>query len=277
MNQEEKIQTEYEEIDLMDYVKVIFHRKWFILIIFLGAVIIAGILSWYLPKVYKIDTSLEIGNVGGELIEKPGQLVEKIKGDIYGIPIREKLNIPEKEYPNIKAENPKDTNLITLEIESSKTQQAKTILEEIDNLILKDHQRGIESKKTLIGKDIERLGNKISSLEEEKKNLEAKVDTLQKVLPYRQDPGTQFALLSTKEQLEVKKQEIENLYLQINSNQRLLEDIQPTQIAKIPTIFEELVKPKPVLNIAIAGVLGAFLGVFLAFFQEWWEKNKGRI
>ena len=277
MNQEEKIQTEYEEIDLMDYLKVILHRKWFILILLFGAAVIAGILSRSMPKVYKIDTSLEIGKIGEQTVENPAQVVAKINSDTYGNSVREKLNISGKEYPNIKASNPGDTSLVIMEIESSKTQQAKNILEEINNLILKDHQKGIEFNETLIRNDIERLGNKVSSLEEEKKNLEAKVDALQKILPYQQDLGTQFALFDTKEQLEVKKQEIEDLYLQINSSQRLLEDIQTTQIIESPTISAEPIKPRSVLNITIAGVLGAFLGVFLAFFQEWWDKNKLKI
>ena len=231
MDQEEKIQTEYEEIDLMDYVKVILKRKWLILVIFFGAAIAAGIFSFLMPKVYKIDTSLEVGIIerateatSEQLIESPTQLVEKIKGDVYGIFAREKLGIPEEKYPKIKTENPKDTRLISLAIESAEPQQAKNILEEINNLILAEQQEKIKVKKGLLEnnievakKDIERIKAKIGFLEEERKNLEAKIEALQKILPYQQDLGTQFALFDTKEKLEQKKQEIENRYLEINS------------------------------------------------------------
>jgi len=284
MDQEEKIQPEYEEIDLMDYVKVLLKRKWTIFGIFLGAAIVAGVFSFLSPKIYKIDTSLEVGRIGEptvtmseQLIESPAQLAEKIKGDVYGIFVREKLGIPEEKYPKIKTENPKETRLISLAIESTEPQKAKNILEEINNLILAEHQEKIKAKKELLEKDIERLKNKTTSLEEEKKNLEAKVSALQKVLPYEETPGTQFALFDTKEKLEKKKQEIENLYLEINNLQRSLEDIQPTKIVKSPTVSEGPVKPRPLLNIVIAAVLGLFIGVFLSFFQEWWEKNKIKI
>ena len=326
----EKIQQEYEEIDLMDYVKVILKRKWLILAVFFGAAIVAGVFSFLMPKVYKIDTSLEVGQIAGEAVEVPGQVVEKIKSDVYGIFVREKLQIPEEKYPKIKIENPKDTNLITLVIESAKPPESKNILEAINNLILAEHQEKIKTKKELIGQDIKttedkiklaesdiektknkiepinedikRIENKIANAEEEKENLEAKVDALQKVLPYQQDPGTQFALFDTKEKLANKKQEIENLYLTINSLKRSKEDldvqinsiktsieslnaqinalkasldeIKPTQVIKSPTVSEKPVKPNKKLNIAIAGILGLFVGVFLAFFQEWWEKSK---
>ena len=326
----EKIQQEYEEIDLMDYVKVILKRKWLILAVFFGAAIVAGVFSFLMPKVYKIDTSLEVGQIAGEAVEVPGQVVEKIKSDVYGIFVREKLQIPEEKYPKIKIENPKDTNLITLVIESAKPPESKNILEAINNLILAEHQEKIKTKKELIGQDIKttedkiklaesdiektknkiepinedikRIENKIANAEEEKENLEAKVDALQKVLPYQQDPGTQFALFDTKEKLANKKQEIENLYLTINSLKRSKEDldvqinsiktsieslnaqinalkasldeIKPTQVIKSPTVSEKPVKPNKKLNIAIAGILGLFVGVFLAFSQEWWEKSK---
>ena len=305
MNQEEKIQTEYEEIDLMDYVKVILHRKWLILGIFFGAVIIAGILSWYLPKVYKIDTFLEVGKITGEVIEVPGHVVEKINGDVYGNTVKGKLNISEENWPKITVENQKDTNLIIMEIDSTKPQQAKNILEVMNDLILTEHQEKIKSKKELLEnnikllendieiskKDIERVKIKISSLEEERKNLEAKVDTLQKILPFQQDLGTQFALFDAKEKLEQKRQEIEDRYLEINSLENQTNSLQNqintlrdqidniinTAVIKVPTISTRPIRPRLVLNVIIAGILAIFIGVFLAFFQEWWEKNKGRI
>ena len=327
---EEPIQTEYDEIDLMDYVKVLLKRKWLILAIFLGAAMVVGVFSFLMPKVYKIDTALEIGQAAGVPIEDPGQVVEKIKGDVYGIFVRGKLGIPEEKYPKIKTENLKDTRLISLAIESAEPQQAKNILEGINNLILAEQQEKIKTKKELIEQDIKtteekiklvesdiektknktqpieedikRIENKINNAEEEKSNLEAKVEALEKILVYEQTPGTQFALFDTKEKLANKKQEMEDLYLtinllrrskedldvqvnslktnieslnaQINSLRASLDEIKPTQVVKSPTVSASPIKPRPLLNIVIAAVLGLFIGVFLAFFQEWWEKNK---
>ena len=307
MNQEQ-YQPE-DEIDLMDYVKVILKRKRLILAIFLGAAIVAGIFSFLMPKVYKIDTALEVGIIEkamgtapGQLVESPTQLVGKIDSDVYGIKVREKLNVSQIEYPKIKVENPKDTNLVKMTIESADSEKAKNILEEINTLILIEHQEKIKAEKELLeknielfknnievsGKDIERIKIKISSLEIERKTLEDKIDALQKVLLYEQTPGTQFALFDTKEKLEAKIQEIESRYLeinsletqinsfnnQINSIKKQIEDIQPTKIVKGPIVSQEPISPRPLLNIVIAAILGLFVGVFLAFFKEWWEKSQ---
>ena len=295
----EKHQTD-DEIDLMDYVKVVLKNKFLIFAVFLLAVAAAAAFSFLSPKVYKIDTVLEIGSVGEKIIEEPTQLVGKIEGDVYRALIRAKLNIAEKDYPELKSENPKDTSLIKKTIESSKTEQAKLILEEGNDLVIADHQEKLELEKDLLvkkletvrgdievlEKDIERVQIKILSLEREKENLEAKVIALQQVLIYQQDPGTQFALFDTKEKLESKKQEIENRHLQINSLnkdinnlksqinslEKQIQDIKPTSAIKEPTVSEPPIKPRPLLNMAIAGILGLFIGVFLAFGREWWKR-----
>lgn len=328
MNQENKFQPTYDEVDLADYVRVLIKEKWLILIVFLAAIIAAWIFSYYSPKIYKIDTSLEVGTT-----EEPIQSVEKIKGDAYGVLLREKLKITEDEYPTIIVENPENTNLITIKIESGEPQQAKIILEGINNLIIKDHQKRVMVGKKLIGynietveakiqliesniekvnnkikpieSDIKRIENKINHAEEEKQNLEAKVEALERVLIYEQTPGVQFALFIAKEKLADKKQEIENLFLeissfkinnedlsiqinslkveienfngQINSLKASSDNVMDTNVVKNPVISKYPIKPKPLFNIVLSGVLGLFSGVFLAFGKEWWKKNRERL
>ena len=303
MDQEER---EYNEIDLMDYIKVILKRKWLIFAIFLASVIIVGVVNFFLPKVYEINTSLEIGRImiGTEetSLDNKEQVVEKIKGDIYGIPTRKELAISEKDYPQIKVDNPENTNLVAIRIESDKVDLAKSILEEINKLILEEHQEMIVVKQGFFEKeikllennteisrqDIERLEIKIASLKKEQNNLGDKVNALQGVLIYENTPGTQFALFNAKERLETKIQEIEDRYLeinsleaamnslknQINSLEEQIKNIKLTQVLKAPTVSEEPISPKPLLNIVLAGILGIFMGTFFAFFKEWWERSK---
>ncbi len=262
MNWEEKSQTEYDKIDLMDYVKVLIKRKWLILVVFLVTVGAVGFFSWYSPKVYKIDTSLEIGKIKvGQVVEEPLQVVGKINSGIYG------------KFPGMKVSNPANTNLIRIEIDSKDPQEAKNILREINRIVLEDHQEKIKIKKELLENDIERLKRKIDFGEEEKKNLEAQVKILEKTPLKEQTPASQFIFFLTKEKLEAKKQGIEDLYLKINSSQSSLEDIQPTKVMKDPTVSGPI-KPRPLLNLVVAGVLGLFLGVALSLGKEWWEKNR---
>lgn len=152
MNQQNGYQKEYEEIDLINYLKVILKRKWLILTVFLVVVIGIGIVSFLTPKVYKIDTSLEIGTIGGQPLEHPLQVAEKINSDVYGRVV------------GIKATNPPYTNLVNIETTSKEPQKIKEILGEIERSILTEHNNKIDYQKSLLEKEIEKLQEKMNFL-----------------------------------------------------------------------------------------------------------------
>jgi len=300
---EENKQMEYGEIDLVDYVKVIIRRKKLITAIFLVAIVAAGVISLILPKIYETNSLILVGGIesDGRPIEDMSQIRAKVDNDIYGVDVRKKLGISENMYPQVMAGNPKDTNLLDITIRSSDREQAKNIIEEINIMIVNEHREKINVGKELIenkiiadenkikstDSDIERINNKIKFIEEEKDNLELKVSALQKTLIYRQDPGTQFALFNTKEDLSAKKQQVEDLYREItnlssqkeninseiNSFRASMDNLKFTRVVKEPTASDKITSPRPVLNVGIAAVLGLFIGVFVAFGKEWWEKN----
>jgi len=271
-----------EEINLMDYIKVILKRKWLILGITFGAAMIAGILSFVGPTTYKIDTILELGHktdiISGvkqieEFIpEAPDQLVEKIKNNSYGGKIRTKLNISEKEYPEIEVSNPENTRLIIISIKSSNIEGAKKVLEELESLILKEHQEKFNLQKNILLDSKRRIKNKISSLENERKILEEKVDYFTSLMTYNSSPANQFFSTDAREKLEKKNSEIENEYIRLNTLEQKLISYEPTRITKEPSSI--LIGPKPLLNIIITLILGLFIGTLLAFCTDWWQKEK---
>jgi uncharacterized protein involved in exopolysaccharide biosynthesis len=330
-----------DEVDLMDYVKVILKRKGTILFWFFSLVLIAFIISFfYLPEIYRISTSVEIGRLEKgtdsskeELIEDPVSLANKLEGDVYGVKVRERLGLSESEWPEIKVENPEKTHLVRIAIESEDKEKSKTILKEISFLVLENHKEVAEVERELIRetilnreskieslkedisivrkkieplqKDIERINNKIEIAEREKEALEDKVKSLEEQLVYEQTPGTQYALFNAKQELSQKEDDIENLYLRINSLERGIEDynselnslereiedynleinslesslekVKDTEVIKEPIFSENPVKPRKMLNMAIAGILGIFIGTFWAFGKEWWENSKENI
>ncbi len=220
---------EEDEIDLMDYIKVILKRKTFILALFLTAVITAGIFSFLLPKVYKIEVVLKVGQVVGSQIESPAQLVEKISRGVYG------------EYPKLKADNPKRTRLVLIATETSKIQEAKDVLNKIIDLILKEHEK--------------KFTEKFAVLEEEIVKTEEELKFLKSSKTYT---GEGIAQLQT----------------QLSNKKIALINSEMTEVIKAPTVSKEPLAPKPLLNMAIAGILGLFLGIFLAFLENGGKKVK---
>ncbi|HOX29965.1 MAG TPA: Wzz/FepE/Etk N-terminal domain-containing protein [Candidatus Paceibacterota bacterium] len=284
-----KIQ-EYEEIDLREVVDFFIKNKRFILTSAVLFGVLAFIVSSALPKVYKIDSALEIGLVGeGETmaaIEDPVQLKDKIDKDIYGQAAREKLSISEKDFPKLKAQNTDKTRILYISTESSETERAKKVLEEINSIIIDNHQNRVDaaikdySNSIDTGKkNIERIKNKIASLEEERKILEGKVEVLEKISVQNQDLSIQYALLNAKENLESKKQEIDNQYLQVNALQQDINKLQikidesrPTVATMAPSVSEKPVAPRSMLNALIFSILGFGAGTIFLFFRGWLRK-----
>ena len=261
-----------DEINLIDYIKVVLKRKRLIFGIALGAAIIAGSLSYITPKTYEINTILEVGQMEEFIPESPTQLVEKIKNGNYDETIKTKLNI--EIIPLIDISSPADTRLVIMSIKSQEPDNAKKILEELENLILEKHQKKFNLQKNILLDDKKRIKNKISSLENEKKILEEKVKYLTSLMARTPSPTNQFLLSEAKISSEKKKSEIEEQHLELNSIERKLNSYEATNVIKEPLIPTTPTGSGIVMNTAIALIFGIFIGTILAFSVEWWKKEK---
>jgi uncharacterized protein involved in exopolysaccharide biosynthesis len=221
-------------------------------------------------------------------IEETAQLKDKTDKDIYGQAVREKLDISEAEFPKFKALTSDKTRIFDLSIESTETERAMRILEEINGIIIGGHQKKIDAANKVFQnsidaskKNIERIKNKIVAQEEEKKILEDKVNTLAAISIQNRDLSIQYSLLDARGNFEAKKQEVENNYLQINSLEKEINALQlkidesrPTVVVKAPMVSQNPVAPRVALNALLAGILGFGAGLVLAFFKEAVKKQK---
>ena len=242
-----------QEIELVDYLRVIIKRKWIIVGITIGAIIVAGILTFLSPKTYKISAILEIGqiNIGGvsasgKIItfspETPIELQEKIQRGTYDNLLKEKSGI--KNLPKIEISAPKDTNFIVMEVESRNFEEGKKILETLADIIIENHSKLLKEQKDFIQEEIKKEEFKVSILEKSKS------------LP-----------------------ELQYLYVEhlsrIDELKNNLATATETQLIKSPS--ENPISKSILMNVIIAGLLGIFIGFLLAFFQEFLEKNKERL
>ena len=276
IKEEEEEEEEEEEIDLKDYLKIILKRKRLILGIGLTVTIITLLFSFFSPKVYEISTSIEIGKSFEELLpknsiqeesnllESPIQVKTKIEEDVYK-EIQEKFNL--------KVENPKNTNLILIKIESKNPEKDKKILEELNKIILEDHQKKLETQINTLSKKEKNIKTKISSLNREKEAIEERVKILEAIPPQKRTLSEKFFLSESREKIEKKEQEINNLQEELLSLQKQIATLQPTKVLKEPTISKKPIKPNIILNTICALLLGLFGGIFFAFAKEWWKEE----
>jgi len=233
---------EGQEIDLVDYIKVILKRKWIIIGVTIGAIIIAGISTLLLPKTYKVSAILEIGQISTFVPETSIQLQEKLNRGSYNELLREKLNITS--IPGIEVSAPKDTNLVVMETITKNPQEGTKVLEALSNIIIDEHGKLFGEQKKFIQEDIRKEELKIAILEKSKSL-----------------PELQYLYVEHLSRIDELKNE--------------LATANPTRLIKAPS--EAFSSQNILINVVIAGILGIFIGTLIAFFQEFMEKNKERL
>jgi len=334
MNPQEQVPLNYEdEINLYDLWKVIAKRKGLIVGVFLVATIAAGIISLSMPKVYKVMTVLEIGETTALEIGKPTTPLEnplqvKTKVDTsYPFKTMSHLNISEENFPKIKADAIKNTNLVNIAIESPKPEVAVKILDDVVKQVVQDHgaltsnvkldienkmkvadlsigllkreREVVVSKNQLIKKNktelqgqIQRIDSQIQSLLKEKArlNLQANPDNalsnllfaneVQTSQRYRNELEDRLNIAIPKEEFGIKfeleriEKGIRETEIQKDLLQNQVNTIQETKVIRPPSYSKIPVKPKKALNITLAGMVGLFAGILIAFLMEGIEKRR---
>ncbi|BCA80098.1 Wzz/FepE/Etk N-terminal domain-containing protein [Desulfuromonas sp. AOP6] len=294
-----------DEIDLIDILRVLWQRKVMIFAITLVVTLAAAGISLVLPKVYEVSTIIEpgirlISDTNGETLNEmmvvlPGTIKETIRGGAYNKAIQQKLKITGREYPDVKVEIPRDTNLVKMSIQSGDPVQAVAVLEELLQHIQSDIQEKLSGEKKIIFKQIrleeikyKNFEGKITLLEKQSNvissNISNKIQALEKI---RQKPLAEGS--SNAISMLIYSSEIQNQQMYLNGLREKLKDLQAeilasevlienlrlklgmltsTNVTKEPTVPAKPVKPKKTLIVAVAGVLGLFGSMLLAFLFE---------
>ena len=208
-----------EEIDLIDYIKIMMKRKFLILAFFLFGIIFALAFTFLQEKTYNAKTYLKIGSK-----EDSSCIENEIKAGLFG------------KYPKLKATNILGTDLIKISIVSNRRKKAIEQLNNINKLILESEDKKIKDRR--------------KSLENLVKRLSDKVDFLLR-----------------------KNNKITSLELKISNIQNEIDNMRGAEVIRKPSVVSEE-KKSVVFNSVLGGSLGIFIGLFIVFCQEWWEKNK---
>jgi capsular polysaccharide biosynthesis protein len=145
--------NEYKEIELIDYLNVIWKRKWLIIIPTLILAFSTGVYSFFLPRIWEVDAIIQpsklfIQDTSGKFEEivviDPKQVAGQINQDSYNNIIAAELNIDIREFPKLKAENLRDTKLVMVTVRGKDVERAKSILNSLYKNLKKDFDKRIE-------------------------------------------------------------------------------------------------------------------------------------
>jgi len=178
---------EYEnEFELMDYLNVIWKRKWLIIIPTFVLVVFIGIYSLTLPKVWEVHALIvpskiilrtDDGQFNEVLVTNPKQITGQINQATYNNLIAAELNLDTEKMPKIESENLRDTNLVRVSIKEHDVEKAKSILLSLFNFLKFDLDEKIKVEISDIDTQVESNNNRIKvinvEIEDKKNEIEA--------------------------------------------------------------------------------------------------------
>jgi len=267
---------EEKERELRDYINVIWKRKKNIFIIFFVAVFTATIISFITPKMYEVSTIIKIGGIiqplsvtsgiAQSLVSKEEAII-KLKTKSLLNPVIQKLNlnIDVPELKNIiKVEDIKNTDFLKIKIQHTNPDLAVTICNAIANSFVLKEKEIYDKNLTLLNKQVEILGKRNESIEKEMEKLNQVI--------LSQTTNQDFLLIqNTLSNYEIAFSRLNETFYLLNKelmNSPQFEIWEPAVIPQYP------IKPNKVLNISISGLVALFLGILIAFSQEYFSKTE---
>lgn len=276
-----------EEVDLREYINVLLKRKGIIILIFLIAVITAAIISYFvLTPVYQSSVSFQVNiELTKRLYYHPSSsstnpyisdILILLTSDSILREAAERINLSynfTKIKEKVEATNIKDTNIITLTVEDENPKIAKDLANSIVEVFVEKNQFVYDEKRKIAEENLKIYKEQLDDVEKSIIEIEK----------------TKQKIATSTEMSDVEKYFQTSLLLNSIVTERNTRNF---LISKISSIKEDLmnykgfkiidsasepttpIKPNKKLNIIIAGVLGLFVGVFVAFFLEFWQKGK---
>jgi len=266
-----------EEIDLREYINVLLKRKGIIILIFLIAVITAAMVSYFvLTPVYQSSATFAVALVDDRPVLNISESLEIMSSNLILDEVIKEMNLnisASALKSRIKAENLKGTNFIKVTAEANSPEEAKELVENTIEVFIEQSQSEYKEKIKLIEDRLKILELQVVEFEkssEEIKKIKKKVITSEELSEAERQFQTSLLLSSS-----VTERSLYNsLTGQINSLKASLNNCQDFKIINYAQLNITPIKPNKKLNILIAGVLGLFVGIFAAFFMEFWQKGK---
>lgn len=275
-----------EEVELIDYLRVIWKRRGLILFGTILSMVFAGAVSFALPPRYEATAQVRIGRVWDKEIENPYLTSEMIDSDAFLVRIIEKLHLPTTPYQMKKrkvvevrvleggATGQKLPLLLSIQARATDPQQTVDVANAVAHFLVEEHQKRFEEKlkeyqfyEEELAREAARIEDQIRDLEKmiKKQSLGPTVNAPSVILLQAQLEEKNVQLLNFKR--ELKDTRVNNTSSIVTENTRLV---------AAPVLPKDHINPKVGLTMAVVGVLALFVSLMLGFFLEYLEQVRLR-
>lgn len=239
---------EYEdEIELMDYLTVLWKKKWLIIIPTFLLVILAGVYSLLLPPQWEIDAIIQPskffiqtqqGGFEEVVVVDPKQIAGQINQASYNHLIAAELNLERRAFPKLNAENLRDTNLVRVSLKENDIEKAKLILTSLFNHLKRELDKNIdveikgidtkiETNKNLIKHKELTIEDKMNAIKIKKNEIKSKkIDIQSKEI---EKAKIQQEIQSAQNKLKISEERFKNITDEMKTVKQRIDEIEKQQ------------------------------------------------
>lgn len=299
--------TPNDEINITDYILIVWQRKIGVLIIILAILIGSLIYNLLIPKTYESFSLVKIGKIKNALIESIAYVKLEFINDSVLKEILSSLNIkgltdPRQLTTMFSIESSKDAAEV-LQIKGHGTSAANAVLlaNTITQRIIERHDQFFAETLKILDLEMEALVRSKQKAENDIKITQQHIDRLANDIKYyekeiksRADAKSEAQgrivesyitlLANTKAQHEAllaqlasQKFALESFTLEFlkKQNERKYE-VKPTSIEAVSTLPTSPIAPVIRKNLILSLIIACFIGILYAFIADFFSKNKGK-
>ena len=267
-----------DEIELREIIKIIRKRIWLVVLLPLIAAIVAfGASKFVIVPEYEASTQIALGTFGHEIygnlaaskeILSSRDLLVRVVDDLG---LRSQYRSVEDFAKPISIEEVRNTRMLAISYQHSDPAQAQAVVQAIVAQFLNQSDAIYSQKRSLLE---QRLAELQGDYDKTQSTYQDSMDTLQ-ALERVPSSDSEVALARARVIDYLAKDEalLLSLSSQIHDTRVALSNMENTVVIDQPAVGIDPVNVRPMLNTAIALVLGGMVALGLVFVLEYFEKN----
>lgn len=258
------------EIEIVDYMKIIWRRKWLVLFGTLLVAIITGAFSLLLPKTFESIGIIQIGKIEGALIEAPNLIRARIEYSPHAEMFIKSngLDISKKDL-RLNIETRANAGLIRLTAKGPSPGITSKYIQYITDNIASSHREIVANSKQLNERSEKELEQRIASLEESISEME-KIARAKSTSP--KDNVEKFILQNALTGKENLLMELKSRYTALQMKDLITKTFNTNLIIlKTPT---SPTQPKVRQNVLIAMFIGLMIFLVISLFLEYNRRER---
>lgn len=267
-----------DEINLRD----IFHALWksrrLISGTFMVSILIGGVICFVMPQSYMVSSIVDLGNFGDPVYTNPESAKGIMLDESFLLEVVERLglNMSPGEFKGLKdsikiGPTGGSDSLIAITITTGKKQEGKAVIKEMTVLFTNRSKESYNLQKKLLLDQIASVQSLLAMAENNTNEIRKSMSAIEET---QGSSSEEYELrlsraLDTLNEEEARRLALVDRYLDLQRNLSLFKHLEVIQEPGDPVIP---IGPRKALIIAIAGILGLMIGIFVVFLKEGLKK-----